>query len=54
MEKVFLQCMGPEVHSLSLYQVFNGLLKLYFWLLPDSSAVHLKIKDSVTYIRSWD
>lgn len=53
-EKVFLQCMGSEVHGLSLYQVFNGLLKLYFWLLPDSSAIHFKIKDSVIYIRSWD
>jgi len=42
--------MGSEVHSLSLYQVFNGLFKLYFWLLPDSSALHFNIKDSVIYI----
>lgn len=50
MEKMFLQGLSSELHSLSWCQVFNVLLQSHFWLLADSSAFYFSIKDSVIHI----
>lgn len=50
MEKMFLQGTSSDLYSLSWYQVFNALLKSYFWLLPYSFVFYFSIKDSVIQI----